>query len=90
MSEISIILPYSALAGLSDLTPQGIIDEISKLDHYKIENQALRGEVERLRVLVNSAGRELDNILKMFDGMERARALRTLAKELFEMFGEKK
>jgi len=83
MSEIQIILPLSAIAGIStDLNAQTIMQNLNDSMQYKQDLNSLIEAYNNLVYTLNGAGRNIDLILdEVDDQYEKARALRKLAAE---------
>lgn len=94
MSELSLVVPLSALPEGIELTSEGLLTALSDVEkhreaveHYKIESEQRREQYNALVAQVGAAGRDLVRILdEIEDEYDKARALRTYASEM-QSFG---
>lgn len=81
MTEISIVLPLSALQGVT-LTPEAIVENLSNAVQLKEQLSASITQYNELVDVVNSLGGSLTVILDETEGFDKVRALRNFAEEL--------
>lgn len=84
-TEISIIIPLSAIADSTDLSPSQLLTALSTSVETKHQVEQAQNRCNTLISALTAAGRNLQLILdEVSDPFDKAKALRKLAKEILE------
>lgn len=82
-NEISLVIPLSALAGVSNLEPHKIVEVLTKSVERERELEETKSRLEVVSKMLASYGRSLKLIVEeVNDPYEKAQALRKLSKEM--------
>ena len=91
MTELSIVVPLSALPPGVELTAEGLLAALTDGESYRVQADEAKADAAQhkqryndLVAAVQPAGRDLTRILDEVEGYDQARTLRRFAQELTE------
>ena len=89
MTEISVVVPLSAISGAGKLSPDEIVVTLQNSVKFKHEAEVAESKLDSLKKILVTSGRSLQLILdEVTDPYDKAQALRKLAKEMQDIASE--